>query len=261
MVTNRPAVKVMETILKRTLIRPHAFIWTLTVALVLSSMMGTAVWATARKSGIPGKPAPEPAIADYRIWIGIGEPNDVALQPYGEPETAYLLVEGMAYSGRWLLPPTKGKYNVEGWRVSLASVDPDGAPGEYCGTYRINEAEVAGVLGAHGVDSDVEAYRFSMSHSMQNHPQRGATDYWHLAIAWPVDALPIPLDPPIPHLHVLQGDTSREGVYDAVADIWTVTFESAEFTLHENTESGDAIELWRGPLSFTVTIERTLVEP
>ena len=90
--------------------------------LLLSSMIGTAVWAK------PGKPPPEPEKFDYQIWIGIGDlngeddPEDVVLQPYGVPLKDYLVVENVGYSGRWLPPPTKGKRNNEILYIIAAAV-------------------------------------------------------------------------------------------------------------------------------------------
>ena len=215
----------------------------------------------------PGKPSPEPETFDYQIWIGnglLGRPEDVVLQPYGEPEINYLLVKDVEYSERWLPPPTKGKYNIESWIVDLESVSPEGEPGDYCGTYIINNLELEGILAAHGIDSGVEAYAFRIAHSTQNHPQLGENDYWYIGISWQVGTL-APSYPDIPHLHALVGETNRDtewgGVYDEVNDTWTVTFDNVEFWLIENTENyGEIIELWHGQLSFTVKITRTVVE-
>jgi len=227
-------------------------------------MIGITVWA--KKPVNPGKPSsPEPEIADYQIWIGngpLGSPEDVVLQSYDELD--HLVVENVGYSGRWLPPPTKGKYKIESWRVDVDSLDPGGEPGDYCGTYIINNATLAGIMGAHGIDSGDEAYDFRMDHSTQNHPQLGENDYWYIEIAWQVDTL-APSYPDIPHLLGLIGytnmDTEWEGVYDEINDTWTVTFDNAWFWLIENTENyGEIVELWNGQLSFTVEIKRTLVQ-
>ena len=57
----------------------------------------------------PEKPLPDLVEADFKIWIGNGDlnfPEDVVLQPYGDPEIDYLLAEDWM-GGSWVPPPTK----------------------------------------------------------------------------------------------------------------------------------------------------------
>ena len=59
------------------------------------------------------------------------------------------------------------------------------------------------------------------------------------------------------------GETNKnaewEGDYDQLNDTWTVTFNKVEFSLWENHESGESVELWTEQLSFTVEIQRILL--
>ncbi len=212
--------------------------------LLVSSMIGTTVWAK------PGKPPPKPEAANFEIRIGEGT-EDITLNPPND----FLYVEDVI-GGYWLPPPTKGKKNIEVWSVSLG---PEG--GDYCGKYVINEEELDTLLNGKGVDSELEAYRFSIYHATQSHPRLGEEDYWHIGIQWEAGTFEIP-DPPyvLTYFLILSGDTNTntawEGEYNETTDTWTVHFNNARFWLHETT-GFDVIEpIWDGQLSFTVEIER-----
>ena len=73
------------------------FVWALLLLLLLSSMIGTTVWAKLDKPDKPGKPSPpEPEFADFKIWIGSGEldpPEDIVLQSYDDPLDDDLLID------------------------------------------------------------------------------------------------------------------------------------------------------------------------
>ena len=94
-------------------------------------------------------------------------------------------------------------------------------------------------------------------------------DHWKIIIQWELGP-PFPPNPedPLqiwrPHLLTLWGDTNTgpewEGEYDESTDTWTVYFNNTMFWATESNESGENVELWTGQLSFTVKIERTLIE-
>jgi hypothetical protein len=218
-------------------------------------MIGATVWA---KKTNPGIPPPEPETAHFEIKIGVGSgPQHITLNT---PDS--LLVQNLDYYGRWLPPPTKGKYNFERWSVD--SFNLDGEQWNSCGTYIITNGDLVDALNTHGIDSSVEAYGFRMDHNTQNRPGLTENDYWYIGIAWQVGT--VTSDPDIPHIHGLMGrtnpDTAWEGVYNKINDTWTVTFDNAEFGVIGNCENGGDIELiWEGALSFTVEITRTLVQP
>lgn len=235
--------------------------------LLVSSMIGATVWAKPGKPDKPGKPShPRPEAANFEIRIGEGSgTQDIALYPLNSP----LYVENEA-GGYWLPPPTKGKTR-EVWGVGLG---PEGE-GDYCGKYDIADVEgdsgyegviLTEVLADHGIDSDVEAYRFNIFHVTQSHWRVGEGDYWRIRIQWEVGTLENPNPPPpeISHFLILSGntntDTEWEGIYNEPTDTWTFTFDNAGFSLHENTIDGGSNELWSGQLSFTVKIKRELVE-
>jgi hypothetical protein len=240
--------------------------------LLVSSMIGTTVWAKG-KPNRPGKPPSEKF--DYQIWIGngpLGSPEDLVLQSYDELD--HLVVENVGYSGRWLPPPTKGKKNIVGWSIGLEKSE-----GDYCGTYDINDQSLVDALYLNedfDID-DQDVYRFYIRHLTkeywtEDNPNPSKADFWHIIIQWEAGTLSIPNDPDpiiIPHFSILDGKTDTglepEGVYDENADTWTITFDTAEFELYENTtepddpDTGSVLnKLWDGQLSFTVEIRRIL---
>lgn len=255
----------------RTFIRAAAFVWALLAILLVSSTIGTTVWAG--KPDKPGKPLPpEPERFDYQIWIGIGDlngegfPEDLVLVPYGDP----LVVADVEYSGRWIPPSTKGKKNIQGWGVGLEKSE-----GDYCGTYDINKQDLINALIANEVYpiNDKDVYHFYLRHSLTSYwteddPRPSKADFWHIVIQFELGTYgPLPgSDPPIdiPHFLMLEGVTDTglepEGEYDETTDTWTVYFNEAWFRVTETSESGEIEELWTGQLSFTVKIKRTLVE-
>jgi len=253
--------KEVKTIKDSKSIRVCTFVFVLMLILLLSSMIGTTVWAKG-KPDKPGKPE-QPEAADFEIRIGEGSgTQDITLNP---PDS-FLYVENEV-GGYWLPPPTKGKAPREGWGVGLG---PEGE-GDYCGKYIINDSELANIMTSEGFDSDLEAYRFNIFHSVETNFQKGEGDYWRIGIQWEVGTWVYPNPPPyvIPRFLILSGNTNMnaewEGTYDETADTWTVTFDNAEFKLYENTtepddpDTGSVLnKLWDGQLSFTVEIERIL---
>jgi len=237
--------------------------------LLLSSMIGTTVWAKPDKPGKPSRPEPEKF--DYQIWIGngpLGSPEDLVLQSYDELD--HLVVENVGYSGRWLPPPTKGKRNNEGWSVGLEKSE-----GDYCGTYEINKPDLIAALDLNGIFdiNEKDVYRFYLGHSLTSYwteddPRPSQADFWHIMIQFELGTFfEVPESYPpfvVPHFLVLEGNTDTglepEGEYDEPNDTWTVYFSEAWFRVIKNSESGEIEELWTGQLSFTVKIERTLVE-
>ena len=205
-------------------------------------MIGITVWAKLEKR------PPKPETANFEIRIGEGT-EDITLNPPND----FLYVEDVI-GGYWLPPPTKGKKNIEGWGVSLG---PE--RGDYCGKYIINEEELANRLNGKGVDSELEAYRFSIYHATQSHQRFGEGDYWHIGIQWEVGTFEVP-DPPfvLPYFLILSGntDTGWEGEYDENTDTWAIHFNNAWFWLHETTGFNVIKPIWNGQLSFTVEIQR-----
>jgi hypothetical protein len=253
----------VKTIQDRKSIRVHTFVFVVTLIFLLSSMIGTTVWAKPNKPEKPEKPPPDLEPANFLIWIGRESGvHEIRLNPPDD----YLYVENEV-GGYWLPPPPKGKAPREGWGVGLG---PEGE-GDDCGKYIINDAELADIMTAKGFDSALAAYRFNIFHSAEPNPRTGEGDYWHISIQWDVGTWVYPNPPPdvIPRFLLLSGNTNMnpvwEGVYDETADTWTVTFDTAEFELHENTtepddpDTGSVLnKLWDGHLSFTVEIQRIL---
>ena len=150
--------------------------------------------------------------------------------------------------------------------------------GEDCGQYDVADVEgdsgyegviLTQVLYEHCVDSSLEAFSFNIFHSAETNPQKGEQDWWRIVYTWQVGTMDIenPDDPEspfiIPHLHILEGHTSAdpvwEGVYNGISDTWTVTFDNAEFSLMENSVDPEGLlDLWMGKLSFAVEIQRCL---
>jgi len=251
----------VKIIKNKTFILAPKFVWALLLILLVSSMIGTTVWAKPVKPVKPDKPGkpsdPEPVIADYNIWIGaVGQ--DIILD-----SPSPLSVENVV-GGDWLPPPTKGKPQKETfWGINFIGETGD----ENC-TYTI--APVLGVppnetvllseeLASHGIDDKTESPLFMIKHTRSR--RGGVEDYWEIGIAWQVGH-----EPNIgPHIHgiicMTNIDAELEGEYYETTDTWIVTFEDAEAWLIENVDgSGDMSVPWAGRLSFTVTIERTLVE-
>ena len=122
----------------------------LLIAIVLASAITvTVLWAKPDNpnkpdnTGKPEEPLPDNVEADFKIWIGNGDlasPEDVVLQPYGDPVIDYLFVDDWD-GGNWL-PKTKGKKDG-GWQVFLGAVNL--APGEepeYAGTYDVTSQDL-----------------------------------------------------------------------------------------------------------------------
>jgi hypothetical protein len=102
--------------------------------ILLSLFIGTNLLAkpnNPNKPANPGKPEeplPEEEGTNFEIWIGNGNldpPEDVVLQPYGNPEKDYLIAYRERHDGWdegiWLpLPSKKGnKPQSGGWHVVL----------------------------------------------------------------------------------------------------------------------------------------------
>jgi hypothetical protein len=267
-------LKEVKTIKDRKSIRVWTFVFVSMLILLLSSMIGTTVWAKG-KPDKPGKPE-QPEAADFEIRIGNGELNspeeeDVVLQPYDGKD--YLLVEDWL-GGYWLPPPTKGKVPREGWSIFLGQ---QYVGNDYCGTYDINDQSLIEALNdneAFDINNQ-DVYMLYIRHCLEEYwtednPRPSKADFWHLIIQWEVGTWIYP-NPPlyvIPRFLILSGntnmDTEWEGTYDENADTWTVTFDNAEFELYENTtepddpDTGSVLnKLWDGQLSFTVEIKRT----
>lgn len=233
----------------------------------------------------PEKPLPDLVEADFKIWIGKGDlssPEDVVLQPYGDPEIDYLLAEDWM-GGSWVPPSTKSKAPREGWGIHLGRVMGN-VGALYCGTYDINDQSLLNALNLQG-DFDVDNQdvymlfigRETKAYLMEDDPKPSNVDYWHIKIVWETDNIikevPNPGGEPdpiiVPHRYFLDGKTNMdleaEGVYDVNTDAWTVAFETV-FELFENTGEIDPEgwdihnKLWEGPLSFTVQIQRILPE-
>jgi len=223
--------------------------------------MITTVWAIKpdKPEKPPGKPSdPEPVTADYIIEIG--EDGDIILD---SPDN--LLVENVE-GGYWLPPPTKGKAQKERtWRIGLI-----GETGDENGTYTIapvpgvtpdGEESLSVILAGHEIYVNTESPFFMIEHVHTRVPSAGVGDYWQIGIAWEVGHEPNTDS----HIHgiicMTNIDAEWEGEYvETTYGTWIVTFEDAEAVLMENPDGiGDMDLLWEGTLSFTVTIERTLV--
>ena len=244
----------------RTFIRAPMFVWTLLTILLLSSLMVTTVWAIGKPDKPPGKPSdPEPVIADYNIWIGIGEGDQHII--LNSP--SYISFEDVD-GGYWLPPPTKGKSQKERvWRIGTQEV------GEVSRTYTIADVPASDpqyeglstILADHGVDVNTESPFFMIEHVHTRVSSAGVRDYWQIGIAWEVEHEPNTDS----HFHgiicMTDIEAEWEGEYvETTYGTWIVTFEDAEAVLMENPDGiGDMDLLWEGTLSFTVTIERTLV--
>jgi len=247
----------VKPIPNRRLIRAPKLVWALLAILLVTSTIGTKVWA--EKPDNLGKPSPpEPEIADYTIWIGAGTQDIRLISPDS------LLVENVV-GGYWLSPPTKGKDKAQKdrlWGITLL-----GEAGDDCGKYFVEDVpgdppyqnvKLSHILADHGVNGSLGAVYLSIEHVHTRVTREGERDYWLIWIGWDVGTLPG--ESSTPHLLITAGrtniDAEWEGEYDEINDAWTVTFNNAEFGLIENDESGSMTELWVGQLSFTVKITR-----
>ena len=257
-------------------IRLFVFVLLLTAVVLVSAItvvVLSAKPANQNKPENPGKPEeslPDDVEAGYKIWIGNGDldpPEDVVLQPYGDPEIDYLFVEKWD-EGLWSpLSPTKGKKpEEEGGAVFIGAVNL--APGEepeYPGTYDITNQDLANKLNEIGfypiVNKDVLClmmvhYEGTFGEGNAKHD----VDYWRFTIQWQVD----PSEIPNPHVYQLEGETDMgpepESEYDETTDTWTATFGNVDFKFEvNNSEIGWAPEtIWEGQLSFTVEMQRIL---
>ena len=238
----------------------------LLLGIVLVSAITVGVlWAkpdNPNKPESPGKPdesLPDYVEADFKIWIGNGDvdpPEDVVLQAFGDPVIDYLFVDDWN-GGLWLpRPPKKGNKPVEGgWSVSLGNVNI--APGEepeYCGTYTINNGDLLNELNEVGIyPEDMDANYVTILHyegdlRTPENPDPVDADFWRIRITWVVDNT----------LYKLDAETEMgpepEGEYDETSDTWIVIFDTVfELSVSDNN-------IWEGPLSFTVEIQRILPE-
>ena len=168
----------VETIKNKTFILAPTFVWALLAILLVSSTMGSTVWAK--------KPSPsQPEMANYNIWIGETGEHIVLRDP------EYLVVENVE-GGDWLPPPTRGKEKAQKerrWAMTIL-----GEAGDDCGNYIIapvsglppyEDAILSEVLAQKGVDVDLGAVYFSIEHVHSCMP--GVEDYWLIWIGWQAD--------------------------------------------------------------------------
>lgn len=253
-------------------IRILTFVFLLTTILLLSLNVGTNVLAkpnNPNKPDNPGKHDIELPV-DFKIWIGNGDlssPEDVVLQPYGDPEMNYLLFEDWPNGERgWLPSTTKAKGPKEGgWGINYYR-EPSHLE-YYYGTYNIanklggpgyEEVALLETMVNHGFTSDLEAYGVSIFHATPDLGP-GVGDQWHFFVSWILENSPW-------RDLMLSGwtneDNNWEGVYDQDTDTWTVTFDGEWFEAIEEVcyPDGEYVRttLWEGQLSFTVEIQRIL---
>ncbi len=251
--------------------------------ILLSAIAGTVLWAKPDNPNKPNKPEkpeepfPHFVEADFKIWIGngnLGSPEDIVLQPYGDPEMDYLFVEDYTdyYGDFWI--PTNSKAPGGDWSITLGRVNEGDTAAPYCGTYNINDQSLLDALNLQG-DFDIDnqdLWMFYIGHitkTLLNEDDRKPVDadFWWIQIVWETDStveIPNPGGEPDPlifqHQYILEGKTNRdlepEGVYDENTDTWTITFDIV-FELKENI-SAWPVKFWEGPLSFTVEIQRIL---
>jgi len=243
--------------------RLFAFVLLLLGIVLVSAITVGVLWAkpdNPNKPESPGKPdesLPDYVEADFKIWIGNGDvdpPEDVVLQPFGDPVIDYLFVDDWN-GGLWLpRPPKKGNKPVEGgWSVDLGMMNlPPGEEPEYCGTYQINDQGLLNKLNEVGIyPEDTDANSVSILHyegdlRTVDNPDPVDADFWRIGITWVVDNT----------LYRLDADTEfgsePEGEFDEINDAWTVTFDTV-FELYARDN-----KIWEGPLSFTVEIQRIL---
>jgi hypothetical protein len=248
-----------------------AFVFLLLAIVLISAITVVVLWAKPdnpnkpNNTGKPEESLPDYVVADYKIWIGTGNlasPEDVILQPFGDPVIDYLFIDD-ENCGLWLpRPPKKGNKPVEGgWDVYLGNVNigPSEEP-EYCGTYQINNQGLLNKLNDVGIypeDVDVIIGHYEGDLRTVDNPDPIDADFWHIRIGWVVDNT----------LYTLNGETERgpepEGEFDEITDTWTVTFDTSyellEWTGEVNPETGNIeTKIWEGQLSFTVEIQRIL---
>ena len=170
----------VETIKNKTFILAPTFVWALLAILLVSSTMGSTVWAK--------KPSPsQPEMANYNIWIGeTGE--HIVLQ-----HSEYLVVENVE-GGDWPPHPTQGKEKAQKerrWAMTIL-----GEAGDDCGNYLIapvpglppyEEVILSEELAQKGVDDTLGAAYFSIEHVHKRVPVAGERDYWLIWIGWQAD--------------------------------------------------------------------------
>ena len=248
----------------------------MTAVILVSAIVITVLGAKPNKPDT-GKPEEPPVTveAGFKIWIGIGDlgsPEDVVLQPYGEPEIDYLFIEKWD-EGLWPpLSPTKVKVpEEEGGAVFIGAVNL--APGEepeYSGTYDIADQDLIDVLEDIGFYpiKDQDTLCLMMVRYKGTFGQgktKTEVDYWRFTIQWQIGTYE-PENPEDgsghPLVYQLEGETEKgpesEAEYDEANDSWTMFFNNVNFKFEENlAEPGWVLNtLWEGPLSFTVEIQR-----
>lgn len=238
----------------------NLFVAVLLLTVFLSPIIGIVMGEKPDKP--PGKPSPEPEIANFKIWIGIGdlkEPEDVVLTSPVQNGEVYLERKNVPYE-HWTLPTKiKRKDHIE-WGVQLL-----GWEGDDCGTYNIAEVycdccespeKLTDVLSRFGIDNTVGAYLFGIYHILDGGLLQERADYWKLFIEWDISS------DDSWHVITLVGDTDKdlvpEGTYNEDLDTWTVYFNEARFSVYETGATGPEDYEWTGQLSFTVEIKRTL---
>jgi hypothetical protein len=227
----------VKTIQDRT-IRVRAFVFVAMLILLLSSMIGTVVWA---KPGRP--PPPPPELYKFTIMIGT-EGEDMVLV---DPE--FLEVEASVSSCGWHYPYAKGTRGG-GWYAYLNSLfePPAGEFGE-CGIYNVMNLELPSEI------SDIiDAQGFWISHTWE----RGRKDYWELSIFWGAEWNEAGqyLDPDDSWVLTVRTnlDSNLEGTYDSVNEVWEVNFNGAIWELIDFEESTSEPGVGYGHLDTSGTI-------
>jgi hypothetical protein len=242
----------VKTIKNRKSNRIVPFVFLLMLMLLLSTTMGTNVWA----KGKPARPGKTVETWDLNIWLEEPGEDIILLSPShtGEDPAIYLFAEDIPCSGGlWEEPMKKGgKPNKNNYLAAQVDLYKD--YGDDCGTYQLPESLDGFFL------EDDDIVHVSIRHNVW--PMGEGMDYWTFVIVWVLN--PDPYDYEFYELEVwTDKDYESEGILSEGGG-WTVPFDEADAMLYSSWDNdGDGIPDvidWTESLSFTVRITRTLHE-
>jgi hypothetical protein len=244
----------VETIKNSKSIRVYTFVFVLMLILLLSSMIGTTVWAD-KPADKPGKSGKSVKTWDLKIRIGeTGE--DIVLQTPDHEDGVYLFAEDVPCSGGlWNLPKEKGNWRT---RYAFGHVDLFGWEGDDCGTYFMapvpdNSNPEINLDQFYDQLNDLTT-RVSIQHDINPLTEE---NYWKYYLSW-LDDSTANLDDWYEFRASTNPDYAAEGTL--TDDVWTVPFNEASATLYYYSDGEPPVPptlRWEGPVSFTVEITRS----
>jgi hypothetical protein len=242
----------VKTVKNRKSNRIAPFVFLLMLTLLLSTTIGTNVWA----QGKPARPGKTVETWDLKIWLEEPGEDIILLSPHHEDEdpAIYLFAEDIPCSGGLWGEPMKKGGNPNRNNYLAAQVDLIKDYGDDCGTYQLPLS-----LDDFPLEDD-DIVHVSIRHHVW--PVGEGMDYWTFVIHWVLNP-----DPYEYEFYELSAWTDKnyepEGTLSE-EEGWTVPFDEADAMLYSSWDNDgdgmpDVID-WTGVLSFTLRITRTLHE-